>query len=134
MRMLKLLSVCLLAVCLLATLCACGGEPSNPADGSTTTTTSNTTTTTTTKADDKETYTVTVLDAAGAPVVGAMVQLCKDICFPTVTDANGVATWSMEEDEYKVSFAMTPDGFVVEESYYFEDDATEMTITLQAAE
>ena len=133
MRMLKLLSVCLLAVCLLATLCACGGEPSNPADGSTTTTTSNTTTTTT-KADDKVTYTVTVKDADGNPVTGAMVQLCKETCIPTMTDANGVATWSLAEDEYKVSFAIAPTGYAVEEAYYGEGDATEMTITLQAAE
>ena len=132
MRMLKLLSVCLLAVCLLATLCACGGEPSNPVDGSTTTTTSNTTTMTT--AAQATSYTVIVKDADGNPISGAMVQLCKETCIPTMTNANGVANWSMEVDEYKVSFAIVPTGYAVEEAYYFEDGATEMTITLQAAE
>lgn len=132
MRIVKLFSVCLLALCLLGALCACGEEPAKPADSSTTTTTGSTTTTT---ADDgKETYTVTVLDADGNPVSGAMVQICKETCIPTVTDANGVATWTVAEDEYKVSFAIQPTGYAVEEAYYFEDGSAEMTITLQAAE
>ena len=133
MRIVKLISVCLLAVCLLGVLCACGEQPVNPTDTSTTTTTG--TTTTTTKVDDgKVTYTVTVKDADGNPVSGAMVQICKETCIPAVTDANGVATWTVAEDEYKVSFAIVPTGYAVEEAYYFEDGATEMTITLQAAE
>ena len=132
MRMLKLLSVCLLAVCLLTTLCACGGEPADPVDSSVPTTT--TTTTTMTTAAQATSYTVIVKDADGNPISGAMVQLCKETCIPTMTNANGVANWSMKVDEYKVSFAIVPTGYAVEEAYYFEDGATEMTITLQAAE
>lgn len=128
MKLCKMLLAGLLAVMMLVGLCACtGGGTSN--DGGTTTT--NGTTTTTTKADDgKVTYTVTVKDQDGNPVSGAMVQICKETCMPTLTDANGVATWSMAEDEYKVSFAMTPEGYTVEENYYFEDDATSMEITI----
>ena len=131
MRIVKLISVCLLALCLLGALCACGEQPVNPTDTSTTTTTGSTTTTT--KVDDgKVTYTVTVKDVDGNPVSGAMVQICKETCIPTVTDANGVATWTVAEDEYKVSFAIQPTGYAVEEAYYFEDGSVEMAITLQA--
>ena len=76
-------------------------------------------------------YTVTVVDETGAPLVGVMMQICKESCLPAMTDANGVATWSLAEDEYKVSFAVAPAGYAVEEAYYFEGDATEMTITLK---
>jgi len=142
MRMLKMMCVFLLAVCLLGTLCACDAGGKNPNPDSSVTDDSSVDDSSVPAGDEssqpvddgKVTYTVTVKDADGNPVSGAMVQICKETCFPTMTDANGVATWSMEEDEYKISFAMTPAGFAVEEAYYFEDDATEMTITLQVAE
>jgi len=129
MKKCKILLAALLAVAMMVSLCACvGGEPADK-DGGTTTTTP--TTTTTTKADDgKVTYKATVLDNTGAPVVGAMVQICKETCLPTVTDANGVATWTVAEDDYKVSFAIVPEGYEVEEVYLFDGDATEMTITI----
>jgi len=129
MKKCKILLAALLAVAMMVSLCACvGGEPADK-DGGTTTTTP--TTTTTTKADDgKVTYKATVLDNTGAPVVGAMVQICKETCLPTVTDANGVATWTVAEDDYKVSFAIVPEGYEVEEEYHFDGDATEMTITI----
>jgi len=129
----KMLLAALLAVVMMVSLCACTGggtsDPDNKPDNTTTTTT-----TTTTKADDgKVTYTVTVKDEAGAPVAGVFVQLCKETCYPAATDANGVATWALEEDEYKVSFVMAPAGYTVEEAYYFEGDATDMIITIAKA-
>lgn len=131
MKKCKILLAVLLAVAMMVSLCACvGGEPSDK-DGDAGTTTTTPTTTTTTKADDgKVTYKATVLDDTGAPVVGAMVQICKETCLPTVTDANGVATWTVAEDDYKVSFAIVPEGYTVEEEYHFDGDATEMTITI----
>lgn len=130
----KMLLAALLAVVMMVSLCACAGggtsDPDNKPDNNTTTTT----TTTTTKVDDgKVTYTVTVKDDAGAPVAGVFVQLCKETCYPAATDANGVATWALEEDEYKVSFVMAPAGYTVEEAYYFEGDATDMIITIAKA-
>ena len=129
MKLCKMLLAGLLAVVMLTSLCACAGGGTSH-DGGTTTTTKNTTTTTTKVDDGKVTYTVTVKDQDGNPVAGAMVQICKETCMPTVTDANGVATWKMVEDEYKVSFAMKPEGYTVEENYYFDEDATSMDIVI----
>lgn len=132
MKNCKILLAALLAVLMMVSLCACvGGQPDDNTDG--TTTTAPTTTTTTQPDDDKTTYKVTVLDEDGAPVVGAFVQICKETCIPCATDDNGVATWSLDEDEYKVSFVMAPTGYAVEEAYYFDGDATEMTITIKKA-
>ena len=124
----------LVAVLMMVTLCACGGnEPADTTTNTTTTTTAATTTTTTQPDDGKVTYTVKVVDAEGNPIANAMVQLCLEACIPAPTNAEGVATWNLEEADYKVSFVVTPAGYAVEEAYYFEDGATDMTITLAAA-
>ena len=133
MNTVKKLSVFCLVLCLTLCLAACvaGGEDT---DGGSTTTTASTTTTT---ASNLSTYTVTVKTENGEPVVGVMVQICKELCVPTVTDANGVATWQTVEDTYKVSFLPNQtalEGYAVEENYYFDGDAKEMVITLKAAE
>lgn len=86
--------------------------------------------------DGKVTYTVKVVDENGAPIVGAAVQLCKEACIPSVTNAEGVATFELAEDEYKVSFVMLPAGYTysgTEDTFYFESGSKEMTITLKAA-
>lgn len=78
-------------------------------------------------------YTVTVVDEAGTPIAGAIVQLCLDTCIPGVTDENGVASFTVAEAEYKVSFLSMPEGYSAEaENFYFEDGAHDMTITLKA--
>ena len=134
MKLCKVLAVAMLAVLLMVSVCACG-ETADNNDISKNTTTQPTTTTTAadTIPEGKAQYKVTVLDESGAPIAGAFVQICKETCIPCPTDANGVAIWTVDEDEYKVSFAVVPAGYVAEEAYYFEDDATEMTITLKAA-
>ena len=131
MKMCKTFVAALLAVLLMVSLCACGTPADNGDTAQTTTTTTEATTTTTGVPEGKVQYKVTVLDEAGAPVVGAFVQICKETCIPCPTDANGVATWTVDEDEYKVSFAVAPAGYAVEEAYYFDGDATELTITLK---
>ena len=86
--------------------------------------------------DGKVTYTVTVTDENGAPIPGAMVQLCKDTCMPGAADANGVATFRVVEDTYKVSFLMRPAGYTYsgeEQEFYFEDGSFELTIALKKA-
>lgn len=88
-------------------------------------------------AEEEGGYTVTVLDENGAPIAGAMVQLCKDACVPGVTDAEGVAKFNLPEDTYKVSFLALPAGYTyVDEvqEFYFENGSMDMTITLKAAE
>ena len=80
-------------------------------------------------------YIVKVVDENGTPIVGAIVQLCKDACVPSSTDAEGVAKFVLPEDEYKVSFLTLPAGYTYsgdEDTFYFEDGSKEMTITLKA--
>lgn len=118
-----------LAVCLLLGLCACTA----PAADSGETTTEATQDTTETVDDGKVTYTVKVVDEGGNPVASAAVQLCKDSCLPGMTNAEGVATFRVVEDDYKVSFMTMPEGYEAEaEEFYFEDGAYELTITLKA--
>ena len=79
--------------------------------------------------DGKIEYKVTLLDANGAPIAGKMVQVCNSAtCFaPQATDANGVATFRLEEaDDYKAKELTQGDDAYV----YFEAGATELTITL----
>lgn len=105
----KMIAVFLFLAVVLS-LCACGGKKT-------------------------EEYTVTVLDETGVPVAGAMVQLCKDACYPAVTDAEGVACFELPEDDYKVSFPVLPTGFsYVDEvqEFYFESASKNLTITLKS--
>lgn len=86
-------------------------------------------------AEEEDAYIVTVVDEAGNPIAGAMVQLCKDTCFPGVTGADGVAKFVLAEDEYKVSFLALPAGYTYvddTQEFYFEDGSMELTITLKA--
>lgn len=119
-----------LTVCLLLGLCACGETAADPKGTSTAETTGETTE----PIDDgKVTYTVRVVDEAGDPVANAAVQLCKDSCLPGMTDADGVATFRVVEDTYKVSFMTMPAGFEADaEEFYFDDGSYELTITLKA--
>lgn len=85
--------------------------------------------------DGTVTYTITVVDADGSPIAGALVQICKEACIPGATDENGVAQFTVAEDEYKVSFVMLPEGYTAEaENFYFEDGSHELTIVLTPAE
>lgn len=80
-------------------------------------------------------YTVTVQDEDGNPVAGAMVQLCLESCFPSMTNESGVAMFDLEEADYKVSFITLPAGYTYTsevQEFYFESGAKEMTIVLKA--
>ena len=132
MNNMKKIGMAVLLVCLLLSLCACGGETApetKPVE---------------TEAPVQETeaaipdgmvqYTVTVVDEGGNPIVGAMVQLCKDSCVPAVTDANGVATFNLPEDDYKASMLAMPAGYEYAgeaDTFYFEG-AFDLTIILKA--
>ena len=140
MKNCKRLLALLLAMLLMVSLCACGSvekddknDDSSEASGTEQTTTKPTEPSATQIPDGMTVYKVTVQDESGAPVVGAFVQICKEACIPAPTDANGVATWTVAEDDYKVSFVIVPAGYTAEEAYYFEGDSTEMTIVLKAA-
>ena len=108
----KMISVMLL-LCLVLGLCACGQSGTETTTEPTTTeSVAEDTTEKSTENDGMAAYKVTVTDEGGNPVVGAMVQICKDDCFPGVTDAEGVATFTRPETEgYKVSFISLPEGY-----------------------
>ncbi len=133
-----LAAVLTLALCL--SLCACGGEkPVETTDNKTETqppvTTAAPETTEAPVDDGKVTYTVTVVDENNNPIPGALVQLCKDTCFPAAADDNGVATFRVPEADYKVSFLSLPKGFTYSteaQEFYFDAGSCEMTIILKA--
>lgn len=135
----KLIAI-LLAVMLILCLCACGKDPkpTDPGTQPTNTAPTQPDQTTAPTSDGKVDYIVTVVDQSGAPVAGAVIQLCKDdLCQPTATDASGIASWHTAEDTYKVSFIQLPEGYSYADDtvdFYFEGDSKEMTITLVKAE
>ena len=133
----------MLMLCLTVSLCACGGSnntvetTTEPAVVETTTEPETTEAETTEPEVTGTTYTVKVVDEGGNPIAGAVVQICAEVCFPALTDENGVATFANQEnrDDYKVSFSAMPTGFELTTEtaeFYFENGATEMTITLKA--
>ena len=134
----KRLVTAVLMLAMAFSLCACGGNASNtdtekPNTENTQDAQANKDTENTeenTNVDDgKIEYKVTLVDANGAPIVGQMVQVCNaETCFaPVVTDANGVATFRLEEsDEYKAKMLTQSDDAYV----YFEAGATELTLTI----
>ena len=87
-----------------------------------------------TKDNSKVTYKVTVVDEAGNPISGAMVQCCKDACVPGVTNDSGVAEFVLAEDKYDVKFISMPEGYEYsseQEVFNFEDGKYELTITIK---
>lgn len=133
----KRLLAAVLAMCLTVGLCACasGGENNTTTEASTTTQANTVATTLETTEADESGYKVTVVDEGGNPIAGAMVQLCLDTCYPAATDESGVAKFAVEEADYKVSFLVLPEGYTYTteaQEFYFEDDSTELTITLKA--
>lgn len=85
--------------------------------------------------DGKVTYTIHVQDENGAPLSGVMVQICKDACLPGMTDAEGNAVFTVAEDDYKASFLSLPASYdyTTEETEFYFDGATEITLVLKAA-
>lgn len=144
--MLRIVAV-LMALCLMLCLCACGnaddsGDGTTGSTGTTGTTGNGDTTdttdpTNTTKPAEEPAYKVTVVDEGGNPVAGAWIQLCIEdgTCTPRSTDENGVAGFDLDEYNYKVSFMALPEGYAYtseQDTWYFEDGKTEMTIVLKA--
>lgn len=141
MNQVKRLLLLALALCMVLGLCACASEEPNPTENNDATSpvasdpVESDVATDPGVEDGKVVYTVTVQDEAGNPVAGAMVQICLEACLPTVTNEQGVATWTMEEAGYKVSFVTLPAGYdyaTDAQEFYFEDGSYEMTLTLKA--
>lgn len=57
-------------------------------------------------------YTIRVVDQNGDAVVGAMVQMCSDSCFPfDPTDENGESVSIRKLDDFKAQIISLPDGY-----------------------
>lgn len=149
MNMKRLLAF-VLALCLMAALCACGQAQTQEPDNTPDTPAVQDEPDTQTPAQSEEPsedepaentnpiYTVKIVDEGGNPVVGAMVQMCQgETCMPgPLSDATGTVTFQIPEAEYKVSFlGSVPAGYdytTEETEFYFEDGSYEMTIVLKA--
>lgn len=142
MNIKRFLALCL-ALCLALGLIACGStQADEPSDEGTKAPAANQTEPT--QATDAPTenpnpvYTVKIVDEAGNPVVGAMVQMCQgETCMPgPLSDANGTVTFQVAEADYKVSFlGGVPAGYAYtteETEFHFEAGAYELTIVLKA--
>lgn len=139
MKQWKYLLALVLALCMLFALCACGGDTdvSEPESSAPVAESSEATAESSEADDGKVTYQVTVVDANNAPIAGALVQMCKETCYPGSTGADGTVEFALAEDTYKVSFLTLPAGYAYstdETEFYFADGSTELTITLKAAE
>ena len=86
--------------------------------------------------DGKVTYTVTVVDANGAPIAGVAIQFCDDngCRMPVATNADGVVTLTDLESNFHVTIASVPEGFAADATEYYFGGAFELTVTLNAAE
>ncbi len=87
-----------------------------------------------TAADEKITYTVTVVDQDGNPVSGVYVQLCtsENCLMPNATDASGVVTFKQNPGvTYQAKLNMLPEGYTGDTETYvdFTDNAVTITIT-----
>ena len=139
MNMTKIFALVLCMVMAIS-LCACAGNGDTQGTTTAATTGANTEATTeaTTEAVEKPSYKVTVVDEGGNPISNVVVQVCSDTgCNPGKTDENGVATIIVSEylDSYHANVTAMPEGYEYatgETEYYFENGATELTITLKA--
>lgn len=135
MKKILALALCLMLVLALA---ACGGTETPETTPSTTESTQAPTTEATTEAVEMPSYKITVVAEDGTPFAGLVVQLCNDEgCNPAVTDANGTATVTVMEyrDDYHCNVTNLPEGYEYAgeaTEFYFENGATEVTITLKA--
>ena len=133
----KKLVTAIFMLCMAVSLCACGNGGSNNTENQNTEQNDTQANKDTEKESESENvddgkieYKVILVDANGNPVANTMVQVCNaSTCFaPVVTDANGVATFRLEEsNEYKAKLLTASDDAYV----YFEAGSTELTLTVE---
>ena len=128
----------ILAILLLTlALTACGNDPqpTDPTIQTNAPTEPQTPTNAPTQPDGKVTYTVTVLDQNGNPVAGVKLQFCDDeSCrLPVTTKEDGKTSQRYNEGNYHITLTAIPDGYTAEQTEFYFDGATELTVTLTAA-
>lgn len=85
----------------------------------------------------KAVYTVKVVDESGNPVKDVMVQMCLTTCVFGQTNADGVATFTLDEAEgYKAEVLNLPEGYakVSEEPVYLESGAKEVVLYVKTVQ
>ncbi len=84
---------------------------------------------------DSGDYRVIVYNLKGEPVEGAVIQLCDDVtCAFQMTDAEGVAVFSVEQKIYDVHVLMVPEGYAQDEGEYKTlDTYSDVNIFLEEA-
>ena len=144
----KKLLVLLLALAMVFTLCACGGDSdskktddkkteetkSDKSDKTDGTKATETTKVTEPAKKEKVTSTVKVVDENNQPVAGAKLNLVLIESYVGTTDPNGVVTYTAIEDDYIIQVAEMPNGYKADRmNYYFEEGSREMTIQVKSA-
>ena len=132
-NIMKKLFVLLLALGMLVSLCACGGNESANNESSIDITTEDPASDTSDISENNESstpstpevtaaFTVTVIDQDGNPVKGAYIQLCKDSCIFKESNEQGIVSFDNEiTDGYKLSVLVCPDGYTTENTAYATD-------------
>ena len=145
----KRILMLILAVCLALSLCACGGKTegttgiaTEPAAEAATESTQEApaeapTEVTVAPAQEPEEdtdavkYTVIVNDQSGMPIAGVEVQMGDSSC---ITNEMGTAEFMLPQDTYKVILSYIPMEYTYSGNtaeFFFEEDVTFLTITLQ---
>ena len=146
--MMKKLFALLLVLCMVFSLSACGGNADTKDDDKDNNVVNNDVDTDedaddTSKDETDEDegvqtqagFTVKIVDEGGNPVQGAMVQVCKDTCLPAISNAEGIATFSLQiEDGHKLQVSSCPEGYEYdgEADIYLEPGQKEYTLVLKA--
>lgn len=144
MKNVKILLALLLALTMAFSFCGCTSDADSGSDTETTTAATEVTTeaqteetTQETVDDGKLTYKVIVVDEEGAPIAGAMVQICEGTaCNPGVTNADGVAEIRAAEGNYEAKMLSMPAGYAYateEEVFPYANGELEVTIVLKPA-
>lgn len=143
MKCFKKLFATLLMACMVMSLVACGNtgnsdSENNSSEVSTENNQNTNSETESTSEDEASKYTVKVVDADGNPLASVMVQICAESCMPGVTDANGVATFTVDTTlTYTAKIMTMPEGYdysTDEHEFTYENGSTEVVITLKTAE
>lgn len=137
MNNMKRLFAVLMVLSVMLCFAACTDAPANSTPAATTTTpapstpVASTPATTPSTAPTTPTYTyrIRVVDENGAPIEGATVQLCLEMCSFTKTDAEGYAYFKNDIADGHKARILVADGYTFsEEDTYLESGATELTL------
>lgn len=137
MKLTRRLLAILLALFVVFSLCACGGNTDTDVkDDDTVNSEVDSSEEDTSSEEESAAFEVKVVDASGNPVEGVMLQICKDSCIPAKTDADGIAKFNIEiTDGHKLQVLSCPAGYQYtgEAEVYLEAGSSEYTVELSEA-